>query len=119
MKQKRKNDEPPFSETPVGSCCYSIAKLVIIGFGLWVLAWVFYIVFTVFQISYREHQFIEKNTPLVQTVIQEECVIPNYIVEGWFDDSTMRDYYHFGDEFDIRCELEETENWQCTCTEQE
>lgn len=118
MKQKRKNNEIPFSEMPIDSRRFSILTLLGVILAVGVILGICYITASVIYLtSFRYEVFVRGNTPLIQETIEHQCNIPEYTVEGYFDDSTLRDYFHRTGNLRIDCHLESDDNWQCTCTE--
>jgi hypothetical protein len=120
-KEKRKNNQPPFFKTPVGSCCFSIVMLVIV---VTVLSPVIVVVGTISLVyldNWRHGQFVKANLALVQEEIRSQCQLSDYVAVGRFDDSSgfPPPYYHFttGADLQISCNLEDKE-WQCTCIEE-
>src|SRR5690606_34071792 len=110
------NSDIPFAKTPVGSCVISLLTLAIIStvclstlFVLWILVWW----------PIEDYLFIKKNASIVQEAIIEQCSIPDYQLEGRFDDSSVyRYYYDFYDTLELRIDCRfngSPRNWNCTC----
>jgi hypothetical protein len=117
-KEKRKNESPEFSKTPLGSSCFFILKMIVLTAVIIPTIFVVRTVSTIFWINWEANRFIEDNTPLVQEAVRNQCSMSDYIAEGSFNTSSdlPLPYHDFdeGEELRIDCNLID-EAWQCTC----